>query len=138
MTEIVAYQEHHFADVDQLWRAVFPEDPPRNQAAAAIPKKLAMEDGLFFVAEDPDGNVIGTAMAIPSGHRGWLYSVAVDPAMRRQAIGQALIETAIEALRNLGCNKVNLQIRAGNEKVAAFYRSLGFEVEPRTSMGRSI
>jgi hypothetical protein len=34
--------------------------------------------------------------------------------------------------------KINLQIRGGNEDVAAFYESLGYAVEPRISMGKCI
>jgi hypothetical protein len=37
-----------------------------------------------------------------------------------------------------GCMKINLQIVSGNERVSAFYRTLGYEVEPRISMGKKI
>jgi hypothetical protein len=36
----------------------------------------------------------------------------------------------------LGCLKVNLQIRADNTQVVDFYKSLGFEIEDRVSMGK--
>jgi ribosomal protein S18 acetylase RimI-like enzyme len=134
--KIVAYQAHHFAGVDALWRACFPADPPRNRAGLAIPAKLAMGDDLLLVGEDSSGAVIGTVMAGYDGHRGWLYAVASDPAQRRRGIGTALVEEACRRLAALGCVKVNLQVRTGNETVAAFYEGLGFEVEPRVSMGR--
>jgi ribosomal protein S18 acetylase RimI-like enzyme len=41
----------------------------------------------------------------------------------------------MKALREIGCIKVNLQIRASNQGVRAFYKSLGFDVEERISMG---
>ena len=140
--KITRYHEGHFSGVDRLWRACFPGDPARNHAAAAIPAKLALGkrlgEELILVAEDPAGEVIGTVMAGYDGHRGWLYAVAVAPAGRRRGTGAALVERACDCLRELGCNKVNLQIRAGNEAVTEFYRSLGFAVEPRVSMGREI
>ena len=40
------------------------------------------------------------------------------------------------ALRALGCAKINLQVRSGNEAVVRFYERLGYAVEPRISMGR--
>ncbi|MEM7779592.1 MAG: GNAT family acetyltransferase [Pseudomonadota bacterium] len=138
MTRIVLYEDHHFAGVDALWQSVFPDDPPRNNAAQSIPKKLAERDELFFVAEDHEQAVLGTIMAGWDGHRGWLYAVAVRPDLQRSGIGRQLVETAMAALKQRGCNKVNLQIREGNEEVAAFYQSLGFEIEPRTSMGRRL
>jgi ribosomal protein S18 acetylase RimI-like enzyme len=38
----------------------------------------------------------------------------------------------------LGCNKINLQVRAGNDAVTGFYRKLGYAVEDRISMGREV
>lgn len=78
--QIVQYEDPHFAQVDELWRSEFPNDPERNLAVNAIPKKLDEADGLFWVALDGSTNVIGTIMAGWDGHRGWLYSVAVTPA----------------------------------------------------------
>ncbi|MEM7666804.1 MAG: GNAT family acetyltransferase [Pseudomonadota bacterium] len=138
MTIIALYQAEHFEGVDRLWQMVFPSDPARNRASNAIPAKLALDDGLFWVALDRDEAVIGTIMAGWDGHRGWLYTVAVDPAHQRTGCGRMLVEHALEELRRRGCNKVNLQIRSGNEEVAEFYRTMGFTVEPRTSMGREL
>lgn len=135
---IVPYAAAHFDGVDRLWQTVFPNDPPRNRAALAIPAKLALNDGLFLTAETADGGVLGTIMAGYDGHRGWLYAVAVDPAAQRGGIGSALVREALARLARLGCTKVNLQIREGNEAVAAFYAALGFAIEPRTSMGREL
>jgi ribosomal protein S18 acetylase RimI-like enzyme len=39
---------------------------------------------------------------------------------------------------SLGCTKVNLQVRAENAAVAAFYRRLGYGVEERVSMGKRL
>jgi ribosomal protein S18 acetylase RimI-like enzyme len=77
-------------------------------------------------------------MAGYDGHRGWIYSVAVSPAHRRQGIGSLLVAHAERALIDLGSVKINLQIMEGNESVTAFYSSLGFSVEKRISMGKRI
>ena len=133
---IVTYRAKHFAGVKALWDASFPDDPPRNRAEAAVPVKVAQDDGLFFVAEGPAGEVQGTVMAGYDGHRGWLYAVAVDPRFRQRGIGRALVEHACAELAARGCDKVNLQVRDGNESAAAFYDELGFVREPRISFGR--
>ena len=138
MTQVLTYQPRHFAGIDQLWSAVFPNDPPRNRADQAIPAKLALHDDLLLVAENAAGEVVGTIMAGWDGHRGWLYAVAVDPGEQRGGIGRTLVQAALDRLASLGCGKVNLQVREGNEAVAAFYRQLGFNVEPRISMGKAL
>ena len=135
---IVPYRPGHFDGVKALWEACFPDDPPHNRAEAAIPAKLAQEDGLLFVAEGQAGEVQGTVMAGYDGHRGWLYAVAVEPALRQRGIGRALVEHACAELAARGCGKVNLQVRQGNEAAAAFYDELGFVREPRISFGRSL
>jgi ribosomal protein S18 acetylase RimI-like enzyme len=38
----------------------------------------------------------------------------------------------------LGCPKVNLQVRATNSAVVAFYRSLGYGLEDRVSLGKRL
>jgi ribosomal protein S18 acetylase RimI-like enzyme len=117
----------------ELWTEAFPDDPPHNEPAKVIEAKLAIDD-LIFVAER-QGELIGACMAGYDGHRGWLYAVAVLSQYRRCGAGAALVRRAMQALKDLGCIKVNLQIRATNTEVAEFYRSLGFVIEDRLSMG---
>ena len=128
---------HDRSDVIALWERVFPDDPPHNAPARMFDAKLAIGDDMLFVATDAD-RVVGTAMAGYDGHRGWLYTVAVSPELRRRGIGTDLVRHAVDALRAAGCIKVNLQIRATNAAVRGFYESLGFEVEDRLSMGMHI
>ena len=135
---IVDYATRHFQGVDWLWLACLPTDAARTRAASAIPAKMAMEDGLFFIAEDDKGQVVGSVMASYDGHRGWLYAQAVGPRSHEQGVGTALVEHACEALALRGCTKVNLQVRADNEPAAQPDERLGFVREPRVSIGREL
>jgi ribosomal protein S18 acetylase RimI-like enzyme len=135
ITEYVDSQ--HREAVITLWKTTFGYPTAHNVPALAIDKKLVVADGLFFVALK-DEVVTGTVMAGYDGHRGWLYSVAVDPACRRQGLGEALVRRAETALAARGCMKINLQIVSTNESVTAFYESLGYSVEPHISMGKRI
>ncbi|TFI58102.1 GNAT family acetyltransferase [Sphingomonas parva] len=137
MIEVSAYRSEQFAGVQALWLEAFPDDPPWNSAANAIPAKLAVQPDLLLVASDGDA-VLATVMAGYDGHRGWLYSVAVRRSHRRSGLGTQLIAEAERRLKALGCLKINLQVRATNAAVAAFYRRLGYEVEERVSMGKRL
>ena len=99
----------HRVPVIALWDAVFRYDAPHNKPALSIDRKVAFDDGLFFVGLSGDA-VIGTVMAGYDGHRGWIYSVAVSPAHRRQGVGSQLVRFAEQALAEKGCVKINLQI----------------------------
>lgn len=119
---------------------MFPNDPAHNAPVKVIAEKLKVDD-LIFIAEPEVGGadrsqlIAGACMAGYDGHRGWLYAVAVLPDQRRCGIGEQLVSHSIDALRKLGCVKVNLQIRSDNTEVAGFYKSLGFSIEDRMSMG---
>ena len=121
--------------VMSLWRTVLGYETAHNEPSLAISKKIDANDNLFFVAEDK-GKLVGTAMAGYDGHRGWLYAIAVHPNCRRAGLGSRLVRHAEQALVSVGCMKVNLQLLATNEATAAFYKSIGYTVEPRISMGK--
>jgi ribosomal protein S18 acetylase RimI-like enzyme len=128
----------HESDIDAviaLWKTVFAYTEPRNDPAKVIRDKLAVQRDLFFVAVE-DGAVVGTAMGGYDGHRGWVYSLAVDPDARRNGIGTALMRHVEQELAKRGCPKINLQVLASNAAVVAFYRKLGYAVEERVSMGK--
>ena len=136
MPEIRQYHDPSDREsVIALWQTVFGYETAHNDPALAIARKLAVADGLFFVASPAD-KVVGTVMAGYDGHRGWLYSVAVHPNQRGTGLGSRLVQHAEAALVQLGCLKVNLQLVASNAATAAFYQSLGFAIEPRVSMGK--
>ena len=126
------YIENDRDGLIQLWSECFPDDPPHNDPSKMIHAKKLVDDQIF-VAEEKE-KIIGACMAGYDGHRGWLYAVAVSRNQRRRGIGKSLIEKAMESLKEIGCIKVNLQIRSSNHEVRAFYESLGFVVEERISM----
>ncbi|MGD8395363.1 MAG: GNAT family acetyltransferase [Candidatus Eiseniibacteriota bacterium] len=136
--EIRPYQEGDEAAVVALWREAFPDAPSHNCPAADIRRKLDVQRDLFLVAVTAAGDLVGSAMAGYDGHRGWVYYVAVRCDHRQRSIGRALMRRVEQDLAARGCPKVNLQVRAGNEAVVAFYRRLGYDVEERVSMGKRL
>jgi len=116
-----------------LLKAVFPDDTGHNEPAAVIEAKLKVDD-LIYVAE-ASGHLIGCCMGGYDGVRGWLYSVSVLEEYRREGVGAKLVQAVVAKLKEQGCIKVNLQVRADNTKVTNFYKTLGFKEEDRLSMG---
>lgn len=89
----------------------------------------------IFVAEQ-DGKIMATVCIGHDGHRGNPYYVAVDPDTQGQGIGRRLMRHAEVWLMHLGVPKMNIMVRDTNKKVAAFYRSIGYEETPRLVLGR--
>ena len=116
-----------FAGLVRAWN-----DPKKD-----IARKLKVQRDLFLVAE-LEGTVVGVVMAGYEGHRGWVNYLAVDIGQRRRGIGSALMRDAERRLRLLGCPKLNLQVRAENGEVQAFYAALGFKADEVVSMGKRL
>ncbi len=131
------YAEPDESQVIQLWREVFPDNPSWNVPKADINRKLTVQRELFLVGV-LGSEIVATVMAGFDGHRGWVHLVAVAPKHRRQGFGQAIMAEAEKRLRDIGCTKINLQVRATNEGVISFYQKLGYAVEERVSMGKRL
>jgi ribosomal protein S18 acetylase RimI-like enzyme len=77
-------------------------------------------------------------MAGYEGHRGWINYLAVDPDQQSNGLGAALMERSEELLRELGCVKINLQVRSNNDKVIGFYGAIGYSQDEVISMGKRL
>ncbi len=87
---------------------------------------------------EQDGQIVASVMVGHDGHRGIVYYVSVAPDCQGKGFGHQIMKAAEEWLRERDVWKMNLLIRQGNEKVQAFYESLGYEVEPRLCMARKL
>jgi ribosomal protein S18 acetylase RimI-like enzyme len=116
-----------FAGLVRAWN-----DPKKD-----IARKLKVQRELFLVAE-LESTIVGVVMAGYEGHRGWVNYLAVDIGQRRRGIGSALMRDAERRLRLLGCPKINLQVRAENSDVQAFYAALGFKDDNVVSLGKRL
>ncbi len=110
---------------------------PWNDPALDIRRKSQVQPELFVVAE-LDGAPVGTVMAGYDGHRGWINYLATSPALRGRGIGAALLAHVEARLVELGCPKVQLQIRPENDIVVGFYEQFGFERFDTIDMGKRL
>ncbi len=110
---------------------------PWNDPALDIARKLDVQ-AEWFVVYERDNALLGSAMIGYDGHRGWLNYLAVHPDARGEGIGRALVTHAEAVLREAGCPKLNLQVRAENDAAIAFYRALGFDVDAAVSLGKRL
>jgi ribosomal protein S18 acetylase RimI-like enzyme len=110
---------------------------PWNDPAKDIARKLTVQPELFLVGEQGDA-VVATIMAAFDGHRGSINYLAVQPAWQRRGLGQQMMAAAQARLLALGCPKINLHIRAGNEQAAGFYAALGYTQDDVISVGKRL
>ncbi|WIE72833.1 GNAT family acetyltransferase [Curtobacterium sp. MCJR17_020] len=111
---------------------------PWNDPRRDIARKATVQPELFLVAESEISGVVAAGMAGFDGHRGWVNYLAVQPDLQGSGLGRTLMGEFERLLTDLGCPKVNLQIRAGNERVLGFYESLGYSDDRTVSLGKRL
>ena len=96
---------------------------PWNNPHKDITRKLRVQRDLFLVGY-LENSLVSSVMAGYEGHRGWINYLAVHPDFQGRGYATHLIEVVEKKLRNLGCPKINLQIRKENDSVHLFKNNL--------------
>ena len=134
--DIRVFQDPDETAVIRLWERcglLRPWNDPRKDIA----RKLRVQRELFLVGV-VDGAIVASVMAGYDGHRGWINYLAVDPQRRRQGLARALMAEAERRLREMGCAKINLQIRRDNPDAISFYERIGFAEDAAMSFGKRL
>jgi ribosomal protein S18 acetylase RimI-like enzyme len=116
---------------DAGFRLIGDDDPGLERFAERNP-------GLFLVAVDERGVIVGTAMGAWDGRRGWLYHVATDVSRRRTGLAAELVRRVEDALRGLGCRRALVIVERGNESGIAFWRAQGYEPRETVHLGKRL
>ena len=93
---------------------------------ASIARYLERNPGMSFGARENE-RLVGILLSGHDGRRGYLYHLAIDPKYRRAGLGKALVENAIEALRNEGIEKCHLFMFKRNRLARRFWQAMGWE-----------
>ena len=75
---------------------------------------------------EADGKTAGAILVGNDGRRAYIYHTAVHPDYRRQGIAAKMVETAMDALRQLGIHKTALVVFHRNQEGNAFWEAMGF------------
>ena len=111
-------------------------DAPWSETAIAC--ELARTRCRASVARDGAGELAGYAIGARVLDELDLFSVAVEPRIRRRGVGRSLLEAYIEMFREDGVRQVYLEVRVSNQAAQALYGALGFTqrgVRPRYYLG---
>ncbi|WP_108127382.1 GNAT family acetyltransferase [Saccharospirillum mangrovi] len=130
------FQPADRAAVVQLWQAC-QLTVPWNDPNKDIDRKLKVGADLFLIGER-DGQIVASVMGGYEGHRGWINYLAVDPSHQRQGLAQQMMQAIEQKLTDLGCPKINLQVRNTNTAVIAFYEALGYQIDAAVSLGKRL
>ena len=91
------------------------------------------KDFPFFVAL-VDKELVGWCdiardLSMPGRDHGGRLTMAVLPAQRGQGIGQQLLQATLGRARDIGLERVELEVYADNDRAITLYRDAGFVIE---------
>jgi RimJ/RimL family protein N-acetyltransferase len=86
--------------------------------------------GNISIVAEEDGEIIGGIGVNPSAVEGlaWL-GMSILPEHRGRGLGRELLDAAIEAAREAGYRKLELEVFPENARAIALYLRAGFEIE---------
>lgn len=129
---IRAMTEDDIPAVDALEKAMFPVDAwPTEMFYDELRQR---DTRSYYVAEDPDGTVIGYAGLMCVLPIADVQTIAVDSAHEGAGTGSRLLATLVDEAKQRGADDVLLEVRADNPRAQRLYRWFGFEqihVRPR-------
>ena len=96
-----------------------------DDSQEGITKFLQRNPDTCFVATETD-IIVGVILVGSDVHRGYSYHTAVDPNYRKKGIAKKLVKKALEALEEIGINKVALVVFKHNKNGNKFWGKLGF------------
>ena len=97
-----------------------------DDSRESIGQYLLRNPTTSFVAQNDLGEIVGEILSGHDGRRGHISHTAVQPAQRKQGIGTALVNAALQALRAEGITKVTLTTFTKNTDGNAFWQAQGF------------
>lgn len=133
---------HHCLDIvarERRWLALV-KAPSLDDARQHILKGIA-DDVPRFVALN-GVEVIGWCDITPSPHEGFSHSgrlgMGVLDGWRGQGIGRRLMVTTLEKAKQIGLERVELEVFASNEPGIGLYKKAGFAIEGIWKKARKI
>ncbi len=98
-----------------------------DDSKTGVERYLRRNPNTCFAAEIC-GEISGTILSGHDGIRGFIYHLAVSVSKQNEGIGSALLDAALEALREEGVSRVALVVFEKNEIGNAFWERKGFHV----------
>ncbi|GAA3406819.1 GNAT family N-acetyltransferase [Paenibacillus hodogayensis] len=116
----------HYGSMIDLWERTEGLVLSEADSEANIESFLRRNAGLSFVATQ-DGKVAGTSLCGHDGRRGFLYHVAVDPAVRGKGVAGRMVALSLAGLQAAGIEKCHLFTLEDNEIGNRYWANNGWQ-----------
>lgn len=102
--------------------------PPSDRISRRSWHGFLAKPGCVWVCQTK-GEPVGAAVLLfrKDTRAARLYSIAVHPGQTGKGYARALVKTCIAETIRRGCDRIRLEVRAGNARARGLYEQLGFE-----------
>ncbi len=126
-----SYTIREFCDNDyeglmQVWEATGIGNKARGDNLSIINQTLHLGGKLWVALHEPTGNIVGTSWLTNDGRRLHLHHIGVLSEFRKQGLGTALTQEAINYAKDQQM-QIKLEVHETNKNAIAIYERLGFE-----------
>ena len=119
------------------YRAFYRQAPDLEASTAFLRERLANDESAIFIAEQPDGTLLGfvqlypvfASTSTPPGKLWLLNDLFVDERQRRRGVGRALAERAERLARETGAVGLTLSTAIDNLRAQNLYEATGYRRE---------
>ena len=113
------------------------EEKARRDHEALFPDGKPKEGQHLFAIEDESEEAIGRLFFAMRPGGVWLFEIELEERVRGSGLGREAMLAFEQCARELGAEKVTLNVFGGNEVARSLYRSLGY-VEESVHMGKRL
>jgi len=117
----------------------FPAAPPLTDTLLFL-EELFLLEVPQYVAQLPDGTVVGWIDVVPGTIPGYTHSgklgMGIQKNFRGNGLGTRLLKKGLEAARSRGLERIELEVYASNHRAIRLYQKFGFIEEGIKKQGR--
>jgi ribosomal protein S18 acetylase RimI-like enzyme len=126
---LISLSDKDYDNVIALWtRAGLKFRPQGRDSRAALTRQMASK-AVWLIGAQCGQALTGVVMPSHDARRGWINRLAVDPAFRRQGIGELLALEAMRQLHARGIDVIAATIERHNAASLSLLSKIGFKVD---------
>lgn len=126
-----------FDKVYGLWKQVGLWVRPFEQEKIRFDEMLKLNSDLCIVLEE-NGELVGTILGSYDGRAVSVHRLAVKTDQQKKGYGKLLLDTLEKKTKELGIQRIFLQVHTSNQNLLGFYRKLGYVPDPLITLTKDI
>lgn len=133
-----AFRIEDYEQACALWNSAEGIEICEGDSRDEIRAYLERNPGLSRIAE-ANGVIVGAVLCGHDGRRGFIYHLAVSPAVRGRGVGKLLVDDCMCGLRNAGVPRAIILVSNDNSIGREFWLRNGWEdIEGALAMARDV